>query len=57
MKFIKGISTALFVLVATGAFAQVPPPPNSGNNAPIDGAILLLAAAGAGYGAYKKMRK
>ncbi len=56
MKLMKGITTALFVLVATGAFAQVPPPPNSGN-APIDGAILLLAAAGAGYGAYKKMRK
>jgi hypothetical protein len=43
-------------LVGTATFAQNPPtPPNSGN-APIDGAIALLALAGAGYGAYRKYK-
>lgn len=45
------------VLIADAAFAQPPPPslPNMPNQAPIDGGLGLLAAAGGAY-AWKKLR-
>lgn len=57
MHILRKIATAIVFIVVSGtAMAQVSPPPGSGN-APIDGGILLLAAAGIGYGAYRKMNK
>lgn len=46
-----------FVLTADIAFAQPPPPalPSAPDQAPIDGGLGLLAAAGGAY-AWKKLR-
>jgi hypothetical protein len=55
-------SAVLFMLTLTlvfadAAFAQVPPMlPGAPNQAPIDGGLGLLAAAGGAY-AWKKLRK
>ena len=49
------VFTAAF-FISSAAMAQVPPPPNSGNS-PIDMGILALAAAGVGFGIYRKSRK
>lgn len=52
----KLIAFVVFVFTSTALLAQVSPPPGSGN-APIDGGLALLLAAGIGYGVYKKKVK
>ena len=53
MKTLKIVSSLVFVLIATCAFAQAAPgaPPAT----PIDGGLSLLLAAGGAYGV-KKLR-
>ena len=60
---LKTLTIISFTLLATGAFAQVPPPPPSGHGsggnqpagggAPIGGGIGILLALGAAYGGKK----
>ena len=45
----------LLVVFTDPVFAQPPPPPNKPTQAPIDGGLGLLAAAGGAY-AIKKLR-
>lgn len=54
LQSILALTAAL--IVSLPVWATVPPPPNSGN-APIDMGIMALAAAGVGYGIYRKSRK
>ncbi len=51
----KTAAAVLFVLVSgVAAWSQIPvPPPPTPTPVPIDGGIVLLAAAGAAYGAKK----
>lgn len=49
------IITALILFLPDLASAQPPPPPDKPDQAPIDGGLGLLAAAGGAY-AIKKMR-
>ncbi|MCC5927230.1 MAG: hypothetical protein JJU41_11790 [Bacteroidetes bacterium] len=49
--------TVLFILVLTSiGFSQPPPLPADPDQAPIDGGLALLAAAGGAY-AYRKLRR
>ncbi len=49
---------ALIVFCSLSAHAQIPDPGGDVDNAPIDGGLSLLVAAGVGYGAKKiKARK
>ena len=57
-KLIFIISLGALVLTASQAFSQPPPPPlfpDKPQQTPIDGGLVLLAAAGSGY-AIKKLR-
>lgn len=49
------ILAAAFIFISTIAFSQPPGLPATPNQAPIDGGLSLLAAAG-GYYAYKKLK-
>lgn len=56
---LKSILLSAALLIAVGTVnAQPPPPvlPSTPDQAPIDGGLGLLAAAGAGY-AWRKLRK
>ena len=50
------LTIALVFTVSIG-YAQLPPPPQPPVQAPIDGGILLLAAAGVAYGIKKAIKK
>ena len=54
MRTYKIVFTLFFLLAGTTVFAEEPPIPPLGGNAPIDGAIALLILVGAGYGVYSK---
>lgn len=48
----------IFIIITTlAAHAQPPDPGGDPNNAPIDGGLSLLVAAGVGYGAKKLKAK
>jgi hypothetical protein len=49
--------TLVHLIMATAAMAQVPPPnlPGSPEQAPIDGGLAILAAAGGAY-AWRRLR-
>lgn len=49
--------TVMFLILSQSSFAQSPPPPPPAGGTPIDGGILMLAAAGVGYGAYQRFKK
>lgn len=56
LNILKGIIiAAIMVALPTVVFAQDPPGPGGDPDAPIDGGLSLLLAAGIGYGA-KKVR-
>lgn len=59
MKYLKTIFLlfALIIITATLAFAQPPPPalPSLPDQAPIDGGLSFLLAAGGAY-AWKRLR-
>ena len=54
MKY--SLALILFFVAVTVVLAQPPGLPSAPSQAPIDGGLGLLAAAGAGY-AYRKLRK
>ena len=58
-QFFYTIVCCIFIVfAATPLFAQLPTLPGSPQNAPVDGGLSLLVAAGVGYGARKlKQRK
>lgn len=56
--FITLLMTSIIILIIPEfGFAQAPPPPSDPTQAPIDGGLALLAAAGGAYGLKKLKNK
>lgn len=55
MKTLIPLLTLVFILIANGVVLAQPGLPGAPDQAPIDGGLGLLAAAGGAY-AYKKLR-
>lgn len=51
------MASIIIVLIPEVGFTQAPPPPGDPAQAPIDGGLALLAAAGGAYGLKKLKHK